>query len=160
MKMKQVAVCVVLLAILLSGCKSSAPNNTYDHALERAEAYADAINHDYESPEKIYAFLTADIREQISEEDFCAAFEKERSYPYITPLYIFYPELTVSEDGMKAEAVFKQAARIIGMEYTVHLVYENGDYYVNDWQQFIDGSYLDKFDDIPYELDWYYDIED
>ena len=46
------------------------------------------------------------------------------------------------------------------MTYEIRLQYENGDYYVEDWHQFIDGSYLDKFEDIPYSLDWYYDPED
>ena len=79
---------------------------------------------------------------------------------FITPLYIFYPELTIAPDRKAARVVFKQAARIVGMEYTVRLVYENGDYYVEDWERFIDGSYLNKFDHISYSLDWYYDIVD
>ena len=43
------------------------------------------------------------------------------------------------------------------MTYPVELIYENGDYYVQDWASFLDGSYLEKFEDIPYSLDWYYD---
>ncbi len=152
------AVCLASMLLALCSCQSQVLNNTYDNALERVQAYADAINHDYEKPEKIYAFLTQDMKTQITKSDFCTAWEKERTYPYITPLYIFYPALTISEDGMFADAVFKQAARIVGMEYTVHLVYENGDYYVEDWQRFADGSYLEKFEDTPYQLDWYYDV--
>ena len=29
-----------------------------------------------------------------------------------------------------------------------------------DRYSFADGSYLEKFEDIPYQIDWYYDIED
>ena len=96
----------------------------------------------------------------MTEDEFCQAFEKERSYPYITPLYLFDPEVTMTEDMESADVVYKQAARIIGMEYDIRLVYENGDYYVEDWYQFIDKSYLDKFIDTPYSLDWYYDLDD
>ena len=151
------ALCLILVLIL---CGCAGDNKSEDHALERAEAYAQAINYDYESPEKIYEFLSKEITDQISLEEFCEAFEKERSFPYITPLYLFYPELTLSEDGTQASVTYQQAARIIGMEYEITMVYENGDYYVNDWYQFIDGSYLEKFEDIPYSIDWYYDPED
>jgi len=132
--------------------------NTEVRALKRAEAYAEAINHEYKSPEKIYAFLCEDFRTQISEDEFCLAFEKERSYPYITPLYILKPEITMSEDKRNGEVVYLQAARIVGMTYKIELIYENGDYFVKDWSQFLDGSYLDKFKDIPYSLDWYYNF--
>lgn len=154
--------CLVILSCLISLvtlCSCAKNNRTEDHALERAQAYADAINHFYDKPEAIYAFLTEETKVKISQEDFCSAFSKDRTYPYITPLYLFYPEVTVSNHGMEATVVYQQAARIIGMTYEVHLQYENGDYYVEDWSQFIDGSYLDKFQDIPYSLDWYYNPE-
>ncbi len=132
-------------------------HRTQDRAMLRAEAYAQAINQDYQTPEKIYAFLCSDFRAQMSEEAFCAAWEKERSYPYITPLYLFWPQLT-AYDGATAQVTFLRAARIEGMTYPVELVYEQGDYYVRDWESFLDGSYLEKFRDIPYSLEWYYDI--
>lgn len=146
------------LLLLLTACAPS--NQTQVHALERAEDYAHAINYDYETPEKIYAFLCAAYKEEISEEDFCEAFLKERSYPYLTPLYINYPEVTLSGDGLTAEAVFDRAARLPGMTYEFTLVYEDGDYFVQDWEELIDGSYLEKFEDIPYSLDSYFDFTD
>lgn len=152
-----ILLCLMSL-MLLCGCAKN--HQTAEHAMERAQAYADAINLAYDTPEAIYAFLTEGTRAQISQEDFCRAFAKERTYPYITPLYLFYPEVTLSDDGSEATVVYQQAARIIGMTYEIRLQYENGDYYVEDWHQFIDGSYLDKFEDIPYSLDWYYDPED
>lgn len=155
--MKKLLVLVVCL-LMLCGCKPR--NQTDEHALARAEAYAQAINHEYETPEAIYAFLCADYREQISQDDFCKAFAKERSYPYLTPLYINYPQVELSDDRLSAEAVFCQAARIIGMTYEFTLVYEDGDYFVKDWEQLIDGSYLDKFENIPYSLDSYFDFNE
>lgn len=158
--MKKIVVLFLCITILC-GCQTSVEDNhTKDHALQRAEEYAHAINYDYETPDKIYVFLAQGIKNQMTEDEFCQAFEKERSYPYITPLYLFDPEVTMTEDMESADVVYKQAARIIGMEYDIRLVYENGDYYVEDWYQFIDKSYLDKFIDTPYSLDWYYDLDD
>ena len=159
MKRRAAVFCSVLLfcAVFLSAC--AAPQ-TEERALERLKNYAHAIDYDYESPEKIYPFLTAEFRNQMGREDFVQAFVKERSYPYITPLYIYDPVITLDEDGLGGTAIYMQAARIIGMTYTVRFVYENGDWYISDWDKFLDGSYLDKFDDVPYSLDWYYDVEE
>ena len=129
-------------------------------ALARAKEYARAINHDFKEPAKIYAFLWSDFREQMTEEEFVEAFEKERSYPYITPLYIFYPEITGTTEEGGYEITFLRAARIEGMKYAIEMIYEDGNWYVKDWQQFLDGSYLEKFEDIPYSLDWYYDFSE
>ena len=46
------------------------------------------------------------------------------------------------------------------MKYAIEMIYEDGNWYVKDWQQFLDGSYLEKFEDIPYSLDWYYDFSE
>ena len=127
-------------------------------ALERAKAYAGAVNHEFRTPEKIYAFLCSGFHEMMTEEEFVDAFNKERSYPYITPLYIFYPEITSKTESGSYIVTFLQAARIEGMKYDIEMIYENGGWCVSDWQQFLDGSYLEKFENIPYSLDWYYDF--
>ena len=157
--MKRVVLLVLCAAVTLSAVLyfSTVHRKTEARAQKRAEAYAEALNNEYKTPEKIYIFLTKEFRSQMSKEDFCKAFEKERSYPYITPLYIFKPELKMADDMKSGEVFYLQAARIVGMTYKIELVYENGDYYVKDWSQLLDGSYLDKFKDIPYSLDWYYD---
>lgn len=54
MKRRIISLCCLL--ILLAAVCLKKPGNTYQHAMERAEAYAYAINHDYRQPEKIYAF--------------------------------------------------------------------------------------------------------
>ena len=146
-------ICLLAALLTLCGCGS---NQTEEHALERLEASAQAIDYSYKEPGKIYAFLCQDFRDQMDEEAFCEAFAKERTYPYLTPLYISKPEITLSEDGLSGTAVYLQAARLVGMTYEVSFVYENGDYYIQDWEEFLDGSYLDKFDNMIYSLDWYY----
>ena len=157
--MKQRMLFLLVSAAVMGGILLWLPlsQRTQDRALLRAEAYADAINQDFASPEKIYGYLCENFRQQMSCEDFCAAWEKERSYPYITPLYLFWPEMAEYRQDT-AVVTFLQAARIEGMTYQVNLVYENGDYYVRDWEEFLDGSYLEKFEDTPYTLDWYYNF--
>jgi hypothetical protein len=146
-------ICLLAALLTLCGCGS---NQTEEHALERLEAYAQAIDYSYKEPGKIYAFLCQDFRDQMDEEAFCEAFAKERTYPYLTPLYISKPEITLSEDRLSGTAVYLQAARLVGMTYEVSFVYENGDYYIQDWEEFLDGSYLEKFENMIYSLDWYY----
>lgn len=141
----------------LTACRHA---RTEERARERLEAYAHAIDHDYREPEKIYPFLCAEFRSAMTKKQFREAFLKERSYPYITPLYIYSPEIAMDADLSGGTATYLQAARLIGMTYTVGFVYENGDYYIRDWEEFLDGSYLDKFEDVPYTLDWYYDTEE
>ncbi len=159
--MRRVLRASALLLCLLAACFLCACRHekTEARARERLEAYAHAIDHDYRKPEKIYPYLCESFRSAMTKKEFAEAFLKERSYPYITPLYIYDPEITMDEDRSGGTATYLQAARLIGMTYTVGFVYENGDYYIKDWEEFLDGSYLDKFEDIPYSLDWYYDPE-
>ena len=133
---------------------------TAEAAMERAKEYAHAINYDFRTPEKIYAYLWSGFKEVMDEEGFIEAFNKERSYPYITPLYIFFPEITEETEDGGYIITFLQAARIVGMTYDIEMIYENGDWFVKDWEQFPDGSYLKKFENIPYSLDWYYDFSE
>ncbi len=151
---------VLLLVLMLLFTAACAHPRTEARALARLEAYAHAVDYDFRTPELIYAFMTEDFRARMSEEAFVEAFVKERSYPYITPLFFYDPVVTLDPDGKSGSCVYTQAARIIGMTYTVRIVYENGDWFIEDWEEFLDGSYLAKFEDIPYSLDWYYDISE
>ena len=134
--------------------------HTAESAMERAREYAHAVNYDFRTPEKIYVFLWSGFRELMTEEEFIEAFNKERSYPYITPLYIFFPEVTEETENGSYIITFLRAARIEGMTYDVEMVYEDSNWFVKDWEQFLDGSYLEKFENIPYSLDWYYDFSE
>ena len=104
----------MICALTLLALCACAERPTEENARKRAEAYAQAVNFAYETPEEIYAFLTEDVKTRISQPAFCAAFAKDRTYPYITPLYLFYPEVSMADDGLSATVVYQQAARIIG----------------------------------------------
>ncbi len=158
-------VTVFLITFFFCLCNAGADDTdviseTEEAALSRAKEYAHAINYEFKTPEKIYAFLWSGFREQMNEQDFVEAFVKERSYPYITPLYIFFPEVTGQTEDGGYIITFLQAARIVGMTYDIEMVYEDGNWFVKDWEQFPDGSYLEKFENIPYSLDWYYDLSE
>ncbi|HPT69315.1 MAG TPA: hypothetical protein PKW50_04155 [Syntrophomonas sp.] len=155
--MTQTIMMLLATLILITQSAWSCEVPTEERAMERAQAYAEAIDHDYKHPEKIYALLEESFRDQMDEKSFCDAFAKERSYPYITPLYISKPHLTL--DGNIVHVVYDQAARLSGMTYKIDLIFENGDWFVRDWEEFLDGSYLEKFENIPYSLDWYYDTQ-
>ena len=109
--MKKWAACLICALTLLALC-ACAERPTEENARKRAEAYAQAVNFAYETPEEIYAFLTEDVKTRISQPAFCAAFAKDRTYPYITPLYLFYPEVSMADNGLSATVVYQQAARI------------------------------------------------
>lgn len=132
---------------------------TIANAEKRSLEFAEAVNYNYKEPEKIYSFLGADFKENMSVEDFVKAFEKERSYPYLTPLFINFSKIDLNEDKTKGIATYSQAARLPGMIYEVRLIYENNDYYIIAFEDFLDGSYLDKFENLSYSLDSYFDFK-
>ncbi len=144
------------LSLTFSSC-TTVRKPGMDALRDRAEEYKEAVNHGKKAPERIYGFLCEEYKAVITEEEFVEAYEKDMTYPYITPLYIWQPECELSEDGITAHVVYQQAARIAGMIWSVDFVYENGNYYVKDWDYLIDGSYLEKFENCIYTLDWYYD---
>ena len=47
----------------------------------------------------------------------------------------------------------------MGMVYEVGLVYEDSNWHIKDFDDFLDGSYLDKFDTVTYDLKSYFDTE-
>ncbi|MDF2672606.1 MAG: hypothetical protein K0R09_871 [Clostridiales bacterium] len=112
------------------------------------------------TPENIYEYLTQEYRDKITRKEFVEAFNKERSYPYLTPFFINFESIEISEDNLSGTAHFSQAARLPGMEYDVKFIYENGNYYMKAFEKLIDGSYLDKFESIPYSLDSYFDFDE
>ena len=156
MKGKTAVLLSVLILLLAAGCATT--SKTYEQiAAERVNAYMEAFNRGGKEPGNIYPFLSSDLRASMSEEDFLAAYLKERSYPYITPFYVFEPVIELAPDRMTGKVTFQQAARIVGMTWECGLVFENGTYYFRDWEYLADGSYLEKFENIPYDLSWYYD---
>lgn len=157
-KLPWILLCIFCAACLAAGCTSS--NISKENAEKRVKALAYEINYKYKTPENIYDYLTREYRDKISKEEFVKAFKKERSYPYLTPLFINFETIELSEDKLSGIAHFSQAARLPGMKYDISFIYENGNYYMEDFEELIDGSYLDKFKSIPYSLDSYFDFDE
>ena len=159
---KLIIAVVVIITIIFSVniIKVLGENNlTTDNAEKRALEFAEAVNYSYKEPEKIYAYLSSDFKEQMSEMEFVEAFEKERSYPYLTPLFINFSSVDLTEKMTEGTATYSQAARLPGMIYEVVLIYENNNYYIYAFEDFLDGSYLEKFDNLSYSLDSYFDFK-
>ncbi len=138
---------VVCLITLLPAPKSCA------RAEKRVRAFVNAVNYDFKTPEKIYPYLTEVYRTSITEEAFVEAFHKERSYPYLTPLFLNYESIEMDANATSGSALFSQAARLPGMFTEIAVTYENGDYFVTYFEEFLDGSYLDKFEKLTPEED-------
>lgn len=154
------AAALLILAAVILGARLLVPEGgqgpSEEAAAAAAKAYADAVDYDYEDPAVIYEWMTNDYKASISEADFVAAFNKERSYPYLTPLFIYYDRVEMDGDYMRGTAYYTQAARLPGMVYEVGLVYEDGGYHIEDFEDFPDGSYLEKFDTVTYDLSSYF----
>lgn len=125
-----------------------------ERAVNRVKEFAQAVNYNYESPDKIYSYLTEELRSQMTSLEFIDAFNKERSYPYLSPLFINYESIEMAADNKSGIATFSQAARLPGMIFKVAFVYENGDYYMDVFHELADGSYLDKFKTLDEQSDW------
>lgn len=157
--MKLFCLIVACLVLLLGAGCARGGSQTQERAEERVKAFAHAINYDYEKPERIYAYLTQSYQDAITQDGFVEAFQKERSYPYLVPLFLNYRSIEMGDDMLSGTAHFSQAARLPGMTYDIPFVYENGDYFMIAFENFPDGSYLEKFIDIPYSLDSYFDMD-
>lgn len=120
-------------------------------AEKRVQAFAQAINYSYKEPAKIYSYLDASYRSAMSESAFSEAFTKERSYPYLTPLFLNFESLSMESDKRHGLATFSQAARLPGMYVEIPVVFEDGDYYCRFFEEFLDGSYLEKFERLARE---------
>ena len=112
-------------------------------AARRVQEFIDAVNEN--RPGDIYLYLTPQLKKRISREDFARNFAKERSYPYLTPLYFYLDEVKLSPDKKSGEAILTVAARLPGEKMRVQLVYYQGRYYIDAFKEIVDGSYLDKF---------------
>lgn len=130
------------------------PMPSEERAIVRVQEFAEAINYQYETPENIYKYLTKELREQMTEQEFVEAFATERTYPYLTPLFINYDSIEMSEDKKSGVATFSQAARLPGMVYEIPVVFEAGDYYMDTFHEYADGSYLEKFKILDEQSEW------
>lgn len=137
---------VILFIIIFMYLKSPWVIPSEKAAEKRVKEFAYEVNYNYKNPEKVYHYLTEDFRSKMSKEEFIEAFQKERSYPYLTPFFINYTSVNMREDEKSGVATFSQAARLPGMIYKLSFVYEKGNYYMIAYEEFLDGSYLEKFE--------------
>jgi len=144
----------MIAAGILTGVLGEMHMPTQERARQRVEAFAQAVNYEYENPEQIYGYLTEELRQQMTEEEFADAFATERTYPYLSPLFIYYESMELADDQKSGVATFVQAARLPGMTYEVPFVYEHGDYYMDVFHEYADGSYLEKFRILEQQSDW------
>lgn len=115
-----------------------------DSAQKRLVEFADAVN--YNKPDIVYSYLTSELRAKITKEQFIKNFAHERSYPYLTPFYINFLEVKIEGDNNSGVGVFSVAARLPGEIYEQPFIYENGNYYMQAFENIVDGSYVKLFD--------------
>ncbi|MHB1405401.1 MAG: hypothetical protein ACYCV0_07405 [Desulfitobacteriaceae bacterium] len=113
------------------------------HATYRVNGFIQAV--DANRPTDIYPFLTPDLKGMLSKDEFVRNFAKERSYPYLTPLYVYLDDVKLAPDKLSGEANFTVAARLPGEKMNIKINYINGQYYIDAFRDIADGSYLVKF---------------
>ncbi len=113
----------------------------------RMEAFIHTVNEN--RPQEIYDYLLPSIRVLIDREGFVRNFARERSYPYLTPLYLYLEKLELNPDGSSGRAVCRVAARLPGQIRVFPIIFTDGDYFVNAFREIADGSFAEKFDRLP-----------
>ncbi len=113
-------------------------------AIKQINGFNEAINAN--KPANIYPYLIPELRGMISKETFEQNFAKERSYPYLSPLYVYLDEVLLVPDQRSGEAISTVAARLPGQKMKVKLIYIKGQYYIDAFRDIADGSYLLKFE--------------
>ena len=127
------------LAAMLSACTTRMPT-----VEQQVQGFADAVNAN--DPEMLYTYLAPELRAQISQDEFARRFEKERSYPYLSPLYVYVDEITLDPETRQGRALLTVAARLPGQKMTVGVVHTPNGYFVSAFDELVDESYLEKFD--------------
>lgn len=122
---------------------------TKENAVLRAEKFIKAVNDN--KPAYVYDYLAPDIKKLIDEEGFVKNFKKERSYPYLTPLYLYLDQLELGKDQKVGHVECIVAARLPGekMEFSIRYVDDN--YYIDGFRDIADGSFIKKFDKLSAE---------
>jgi hypothetical protein len=117
---------------------------TKDNAVKRTEGFIKAVNDN--KPELIYNYLTPSIQKLISKEGFIENFAKERSYPYLTPLYLYLDNVELSEEGTEGTITCVVASRLPGEEMKFDIVFVDNNYYIDAFKDVADGSFIKKFE--------------
>lgn len=117
---------------------------TEENAVKQVEGFIQAVNDN--NPAEVYQYLSPDIKELIDQQGFEKNFAKERSYPYLTPLYLYLDKLELSEDKRSGKVECIVAARLPGQRMNFSVVYDQDNYYVVAFRDIADGSFIKKFD--------------
>lgn len=134
-------VVMICMLLLLSTVSWGSPGQV--QAEEQANGFAQAINEN--NPTDLYSYLLPEIQGMLSRDAFVKNFAHERSYPYLTPLYIYLDEVKLDEGKRSGEAIFTVAARLPGEKMRVKLYYLDQQYYLDAFREIADGSYIEKF---------------
>lgn len=144
-------ICLILAAAVITGAVLYR-GGRLGRFTPRGQVYAEARTHamadlaNANEPEKVYDYLTAELRGMISREEFAANWAHERTYPYLIPYWVFYRGVELAPDGSTGTANFERAARLPGQYEHYGIVYENGGYYFDAFRAIADGSYIAIFD--------------
>ncbi|WP_238456823.1 hypothetical protein [Desulforamulus aeronauticus] len=132
----------IIIVLLLGGLAVSCYPGQWQ-AAQRVQGFIDAVNENNSGD--VYPYLLPQLRERINKEDFVRNFAKERSYPYLTPLYLYLDEVKLAPDRYTGEAVLTVAARLPGEKMRVQLYYYRGKYYIAAFEDIVDGTFEEKF---------------
>lgn len=143
--MKHIMRLTLLFVLFLSiSCttRHSFTHANFTHAAQRTQHFIDAINQNQSGV--VYDMLCKEYRNQLSRDEFMKRFADDRSYPYLTPLYLHLVSLSIPQrsDGL---VVCSVAARLEGEFFRFPIRYEQGEYYFLVFSEFIDGTYREKF---------------
>ena len=133
---------MLLLCISCTTPKGFYTQANFLHAAQRTQRFIDAINQNESGV--VYDMLCEDYRSQLSREEFIKRFADDRTYPYLTPLYLHLVSLSIPlrHDG---QVVCSVAARLEGEFFRFPIRFEQGEYYFLVFDDLIDGSYREKF---------------
>ena len=137
-----VVIAVIVGILVLSVRTTYMPSQ--QQAIQQINGFNDAINAN--KPADIYPYLIPELKGMISKETFEQNFAKERSYPYLSPLYVYLDEVSLAPDQRSGEAISTVAARLPGQKMKVKLSYIKGQYHIDAFRDIADGSYLLKFE--------------
>jgi hypothetical protein len=118
-------------------------NCTFLRATTRSQEFVDAINE--QNPTTIYNMLSEEYKAKIDKEEFVERYIDDLSYPYISPLYCYLQKIDLHYD-VNGIVSCKVASRLIGEKFTFTIIYENSDYFFEAFDDIIDNSYRNKFD--------------
>ena len=134
---------IVVIVVILTLCIRTYYMPSQQQATKRINEFNEAINAN--RPADIYPYLIPELRGMLSKEEFVKNFAKERSYPYLSPLYVYLDEVLLVPDQRSGEAISTVAARLPGQKMKVKLSYIKGRYYIDAFRDIADESYLLKF---------------